>query len=80
MANCPQCHETLPLKARFCPGCGRPVVDAASTVLGGKARPASLPPRVLSAGTQLGRAYTIEGVVGEGGMGVVYRATDQVRQ
>jgi formylglycine-generating enzyme required for sulfatase activity len=80
MARCAECAEELPLRARFCPNCGRPTVDVASTVLAKRAGGASLPQRVFAPGTQLGEAYTIEGLVGEGGMGVVYRARDHARQ
>lgn len=79
MAECPQCAEQLPLRARFCPNCGRPTLDAASTVLG-KPTPSNLPRRLLSRGTLVSDVYTIDGLVGEGGMGVVYRATDHVRK
>jgi serine/threonine protein kinase len=79
MATCPECAEELPLKARFCPSCGRPTLDVASTVLGKRAG-TGLPRRLLGPGTSVSDAYTIEGLVGEGGMGVVYRATDHVRQ
>ncbi|HEX6239261.1 MAG TPA: SUMF1/EgtB/PvdO family nonheme iron enzyme [Polyangiales bacterium] len=79
MAQCPGCSERLPERARFCPGCGRSVLDLVSTVL---AKPVGrpLPRRVLPPGTAISEAYTVDDVVGEGGMGVVYRATDHVRQ
>lgn len=38
--------------------------------------PLSLPPRYLPKGTQLAANYRVEGVAGEGGMGVVYRCHD----
>jgi serine/threonine-protein kinase len=79
MANCPECAEELPLRARFCPNCGRPTLDVASTVLGKRAG-SGLPRRLFGPGTAVTEAYTIEGLVGEGGMGVVYRATDHVRK
>jgi len=79
MAQCPDCGETLADKARFCSGCGRSMMDVAATVLL-KPRTSSLPPRVLSPGTALSEAYTVDGVIGEGGMGVVYRATDHVQK
>ena len=79
MAQCPECRETLPDKARFCSGCGRSMMDVAATVRLG-ARTSSLPPRVLAPGTAISDAYTIDSLIGEGGMGVVYRATDHVRE
>jgi serine/threonine protein kinase len=79
MPQCPECAETLSDKARFCSGCGRSMMDVAPTVVLGP-RTSSLPPRVLAPGTSVSDAYTLEGVIGEGGMGVVYRATDHVRQ
>ena len=79
MANCPQCAEELPPRARFCPNCGRPTLDVASTVLG-KRGASGLPRRLFGPGTAVTDTYTIEGLVGEGGMGVVYRATDHVRK
>jgi serine/threonine-protein kinase len=56
------------------------LLEVAPTVLLGKVRSSSLPPRILAPGTVISEAYTLDGVIGEGGMGVVYRATDHVRQ
>ena len=78
MAQCPACAETLPPQARFCPGCGRSLADVAATVVARK-QGERVPPRLLAPGTAVSEAYTIEGLIGEGAMGVVYRATDKVR-
>ena len=42
----------------------------------GKPTPSDTPMSVLSPGTIFAERYTIEGILGQGGMGVVYRAKD----
>jgi serine/threonine-protein kinase len=41
--------------------------------------PLTIPRRFLAAGTRVSDAYTIEHVIGEGGMGIVYRGMDHAR-
>ncbi|MEJ7598612.1 MAG: serine/threonine-protein kinase [Kofleriaceae bacterium] len=80
MFACGSCNETLPERARFCPGCGIPVVEGAPIVTGAAtltdARARNMPPRLIAPGTRVTDRYTIDGLIGEGGMGVVYRGSD----
>jgi formylglycine-generating enzyme required for sulfatase activity len=83
--RCAACDEPLPERARFCLRCGKPLSLGLMPTLRSEddataPTPAqAMPPRHLAPGTQVSDVYTVEGVVGEGGMGIVYRAHDSVR-
>jgi formylglycine-generating enzyme required for sulfatase activity len=79
--TCTVCGEALPQRARFCPACGRARVgdETLTDAAGPRVSAPAVAGRHLAAGTRLGSVYTVDGVIGEGGMGVVYRGVDESR-
>jgi len=91
---CISCGESLPQRALFCLICGGSQVgnDTTATDLAASNRTPvaggpvvddlpepGVPRRLLEPKTRITDVYTIKEVIGEGGMGVVYRATDHAR-
>ncbi|MFH2009153.1 MAG: serine/threonine protein kinase, partial [bacterium] len=62
MKSCPTCSALCHDRARFCPSCGGNVEEAAAT---------DADPYL---GLTLAEKYQIKELIGEGGMGKVYRA------
>jgi cephalosporin-C deacetylase-like acetyl esterase/predicted Ser/Thr protein kinase len=73
--KCPRCHSENPDTSRYCGNCaallaqeGQPPVSLTKTL--------EEPVEVVAMGSIIAGKYRIEGRIGQGGMGVVYRAED----
>jgi serine/threonine protein kinase len=71
--NCPACGHALKPNARHCPNCGKKLNDMPAA----KAEAHDGPPSALREGLVVADRYGLESVLGEGGMGRVWKAFDK---
>lgn len=81
--HCTKCGTALPMNAKFCVSCGTPVVQVGSVETlppdrGDDPAPDSRPGVQLHPGDVVADKYVIDSLIGQGGMGMVFKATEKL--
>src|SRR5687767_7124965 len=71
--TCPNCGHALRPNARHCPNCGKKLTGASPAAT----QEIEAIPGVLKVGLVIAERYGLENVLGEGGMGRVWKAFDR---